>query len=103
MEWRDEGVILGTRRHGETSAIVEVMTCGHGRHMGMVRGGAPAVCSLCCNRVIMSMFRGGPGLTNIWELLPSSRSALPPRGLSKRRSPFMAFSLPQHISGFAGA
>lgn len=39
MEWRDEGVILGTRRHGETSAIVEVMTCGHGRHMGMVRGG----------------------------------------------------------------
>ncbi len=39
MEWRDEGIILGTRRHGETSAIVEVMTREHGRHMGMVRGG----------------------------------------------------------------
>ncbi len=39
MEWRDEGIILGTRRHGETSAIVEVMTRAHGRHMGMVRGG----------------------------------------------------------------
>ena len=26
MEWQDEGVILGVRRHGETSAIVEVMT-----------------------------------------------------------------------------
>ena len=39
MEWRDEGIILGTRRHGETSAILEVMTRGHGRHLGMVRGG----------------------------------------------------------------
>ena len=39
MEWRDEGIILGTRKHGETSAIIEVMTAAHGRHMGMVRGG----------------------------------------------------------------
>jgi DNA repair protein RecO (recombination protein O) len=39
MEWRDEGIILGTRRHGETSAILEVMTRVHGRHLGLVRGG----------------------------------------------------------------
>ncbi len=39
MEWRDEGIILGTRKHGETSVILEVMTRGHGRHLGMVRGG----------------------------------------------------------------
>lgn len=39
MEWRDEGIILGTRRHGETSAVLEVMTRAHGRHLGMVRGG----------------------------------------------------------------
>ncbi|MDQ6438004.1 DNA repair protein RecO [Mesorhizobium sp. LHD-90] len=39
MEWRDEGIILGTRRHGETSVILEVMTRAHGRHLGMVRGG----------------------------------------------------------------
>ena len=39
MEWRDEGIILGTRKHGETSAILEVMTRAHGRHLGMVRGG----------------------------------------------------------------
>jgi DNA repair protein RecO (recombination protein O) len=39
MEWRDEGIILGTRRHGETSAILEVMTRSHGRHLGLVRGG----------------------------------------------------------------
>lgn len=39
MEWRDEGIILGVRRHGETSAIVEAMTRAHGRHLGLVRGG----------------------------------------------------------------
>jgi DNA repair protein RecO (recombination protein O) len=39
MEWRDEGIILGTRKHGETSAILEVMTRSRGRHLGMVRGG----------------------------------------------------------------
>ena len=39
MEWRDEGLIIGGRRHGETSVILEVMTRGHGRHLGLVRGG----------------------------------------------------------------
>jgi DNA repair protein RecO (recombination protein O) len=39
MEWHDEGIVLGTRRHGETSAIIEVMTRNHGRHLGLVRGG----------------------------------------------------------------
>jgi DNA repair protein RecO (recombination protein O) len=39
MEWVDEGIILGVRRHGETSAIVELMTPAHGRHLGLVRGG----------------------------------------------------------------
>jgi DNA repair protein RecO (recombination protein O) len=40
MHWTDEGIVLGTRRHGETSAIVEVMTRIRGRHLGLVRGGA---------------------------------------------------------------
>jgi DNA repair protein RecO (recombination protein O) len=39
MEWRDEGIILGSRRHGETSVILETMTRAHGRHLGLVRGG----------------------------------------------------------------
>lgn len=42
MEWSDEGIILGVRRHGESAAIVELLTRGHGRHLGMVRGGASA-------------------------------------------------------------
>ncbi|MFN4193822.1 MAG: DNA repair protein RecO [Tabrizicola sp.] len=40
MDWRDEGVILAMRPHGETAAIIEVLTAGHGRHAGVVRGGA---------------------------------------------------------------
>jgi DNA repair protein RecO (recombination protein O) len=40
MEWTDEGIVLGVRRHGESSAIVELLTRGHGRHLGLVRGGS---------------------------------------------------------------
>ena len=39
MEWRDEGILLATRRHGETSAIIEMFTPSQGRHLGVVRGG----------------------------------------------------------------
>ncbi len=39
MDWQDEGLILGVRKHGETSSIVEAMTEKHGRHLGLVRGG----------------------------------------------------------------
>jgi DNA repair protein RecO (recombination protein O) len=39
MEWVDQGIILGTRRHGESSVIAELMTRAHGRHLGLVRGG----------------------------------------------------------------
>lgn len=40
MEWRDQGVVLSVRKHGETSAIIEAFTREHGRHAGVVRGGA---------------------------------------------------------------
>ena len=40
MDWREEGVLLTTRRHGESAAIIEVLTRDHGRHAGIVRGGA---------------------------------------------------------------
>ena len=39
MEWRDQGVLLAVRRHGESAAIIEVFTAAHGRHAGVVRGG----------------------------------------------------------------
>lgn len=39
MQWTDDGIVLGVKRHGEASAIVELMTREHGRHLGLVRGG----------------------------------------------------------------
>ena len=40
MEWRAEGILLWVRRHGETSAIIEVLTAEQGRHAGLVQAGA---------------------------------------------------------------
>lgn len=40
MEWRDEAILLSSRRHGESAAIIDVFSPGHGRSSGVVRGGA---------------------------------------------------------------
>jgi DNA repair protein RecO (recombination protein O) len=40
MDWRDEGILLWVRRHGESSAIIDALTPSRGRHAGLVRGGA---------------------------------------------------------------
>jgi DNA repair protein RecO (recombination protein O) len=40
MEWIDEAIVLGVKRHGETSIILELLTRAHGRHLGLVRGGS---------------------------------------------------------------
>jgi len=39
MDWNDQGFILSSRKHGETSAIVDLFTRHNGRHAGLVRGG----------------------------------------------------------------
>lgn len=59
MDWRDEGILLSMRPHGETSAIVEVLTAAHGRHMGVVRGGA--------SRRMAAVLQPGTGLTLEWR------------------------------------
>lgn len=40
MEWSDEAIVLTARRHGEGAAIVTLLTREHGRHAGLVPGGA---------------------------------------------------------------
>jgi DNA repair protein RecO (recombination protein O) len=40
LEWSDDAIVLSVRPHGETSAIAELLTHDHGRHLGLVRGGA---------------------------------------------------------------
>ncbi|MGI9476305.1 MAG: DNA repair protein RecO [Hyphomicrobiaceae bacterium] len=39
MEWVDEALVLSVRPHGETAALVELLTREHGRYVAMVHGG----------------------------------------------------------------
>lgn len=39
MEWVDEALVLSVRPHGETAALVELLTREHGRYLAMVHGG----------------------------------------------------------------
>jgi len=40
MDWSDDAIVLSVRALGETGAILEALTRTHGRHLGLVRGGA---------------------------------------------------------------
>ena len=59
MEWTDDGIVLGVRRHGESSVIVELLTRGHGRHLGLVRGGA--------GKRMRPVLQPGNGVTAVWR------------------------------------
>lgn len=59
MDWREEGVLLTVRKHGETSAIIDVFTEGRGRHAGVVRGGT--------SRKIAPVLQPGAQLDLAWR------------------------------------
>lgn len=59
MQWSDEAIFLGARRHGETSIIAEMMTREHGRHLGLVRGGR--------SRTMQPMLQPGNRLDVVWR------------------------------------
>jgi DNA repair protein RecO (recombination protein O) len=40
LEWTDNAIVLSSRKHGESSLIVSLLTDTHGRHAGLVRGGS---------------------------------------------------------------
>lgn len=40
MDWTDEGLVIAARRHGESAAVVTLLTRAHGRHLGLARGGS---------------------------------------------------------------
>jgi DNA repair protein RecO (recombination protein O) len=59
MQWTDEGIVLGVKRHGETSVIVELMTREHGRHLGLVRGGT--------GRMLRPVLQAGNLVSAVWR------------------------------------
>jgi DNA repair protein RecO (recombination protein O) len=40
IQWQDEGIVLSARPLGERDTILSLLTFAHGRHAGLVRGGA---------------------------------------------------------------
>jgi DNA repair protein RecO (recombination protein O) len=90
MEWADEGIVLGTRRHGEANVIVEVMTAGHGRHLGMVRGGA--------GRRLRPILQPGNSVGVVWRArLDEHLGTFTVEGLDLRAATFLA-----HAHALAG-
>jgi DNA repair protein RecO (recombination protein O) len=59
MEWSDDAIVLSARAHGETAAILEVLTREHGRHAGLVHGGA--------SRKSKAMLQPGNSLRVTWR------------------------------------
>lgn len=59
MEWRDQGILLSARKHGETSSIIEMFTPTQGRHAGVVRGGT--------SRKIAPILQPGAQLDVTWR------------------------------------
>jgi DNA repair protein RecO (recombination protein O) len=59
MDWQDEGVLISMRPHGEASAIIDVFTAAHGRHAGVVRGGA--------SRKMAAVMQPGTQLALTWR------------------------------------
>ena len=59
MEWTDEAIVLGVRKHGETSVIAELMTRDHGRHLGLVQGGR--------SRKMRPILQPGNSVTGTWR------------------------------------
>jgi DNA repair protein RecO (recombination protein O) len=39
MDFSDEGILISAKPLGEANTIAELLTAGHGRHLGLVRGG----------------------------------------------------------------
>ena len=39
MKWNDEGILIGTKFHGEKNCIIKVFTENHGLYSGLVQGG----------------------------------------------------------------
>lgn len=59
LEWRDQGVVLASRRHGETSVILDVFAAEHGLHSGVVRGGT--------SRKRVASLQPGAQLDLVWK------------------------------------
>jgi DNA repair protein RecO (recombination protein O) len=87
--------VLGTRRHGETSAILEMMTRDHGRHLGLVRGGS--------GTRLRPLLQPGNTVRVVWRArLDEHLGAYAVEPLTLRAGRFMASALALHGLSYLG-
>jgi DNA repair protein RecO (recombination protein O) len=85
MRWSDEAIVLGSKRHGESSTIVELMTREHGRHLGLVRGGT--------GRRLRPILQAGNGVSAVWQArLDEHLGLYAVEGIELRAASFLAVS-----------
>jgi DNA repair protein RecO (recombination protein O) len=90
MQWTDQGIVLSVKRHGEASAILELMTREHGRHLGLVRGGF--------GTRLKPVLQTGNGVAATWRArLDEHLGNFTVEGLALRASSF--FARPHAIYG----
>lgn len=59
MQWTNDAVVIGLRKHGESSVILELMTRDHGRHLGLVHGGR--------SKTLQPVLQPGNGVLATWR------------------------------------
>jgi len=59
VEWTDDAVVLGVRKHGETSVVAELLTRERGRYMGLVQGGR--------SRAMRPLLQPGNSVKAVWR------------------------------------
>ena len=96
MNWQDEGLVIGVRRHGETSVILELMTKAHGRHLGLVRGGR--------SRALRPVLQPGNHVEATWRArLEEHLGAYAIEPVKSRAARFIDHGFALHGLGYLGA
>jgi DNA repair protein RecO (recombination protein O) len=94
VEWRDQAIVLSARRHGENALVVHVMSENHGRHAGLVPGGA--------SRRRRGLFQPGNGIACRWRArLEEHLGTLTAELLRAHAAPLL--DQPARLAGLAAA
>lgn len=94
MEWEDEAFVLSARSHGETGAIVDLLTASHGRYAAHVAGAA--------SRRMKPFLQAGARVNVIYRARSADQlgaAILEPEG----EGPSALFDDPLALSGLASA
>ena len=59
MKWSDRAIILGARPHGESAAVLTLLTESHGRHAGLLPGGQ--------SRKVRGLYQAGNRVSATWR------------------------------------